>query len=411
MNNKLVGNKQYRNEGIKIMEYEIIHLSKEKWKGTIIPIRYTTDKYYVVIVNKTGKGFAIDIEKKDFAEPVTHTPEEYNYPDKLYEDHLENAYAWGVLVNDELVAAMETDQELWSNRLRITELWVAENYQKQGIGHALIEMAKEQARRQRRRAIILETQSCNVNAIDFYQHEGFTLIGMDTCCYKNNDLQRKEVRLEFGWFPKKKKRLSREEVETRMETEDDWYKVELMTQHAFWNNHHLGCDEHYLVHKMRQDKDFLPELSRIAVKDGEIIGYIMYSKAKVVDGEDTHEVVTFGPLCVEPKWQGCGVGELLLRETMDIAKNKGYKGIIIFGEPDYYPRIGFKTCDNFNITSAEGRNFDAFMGIELWEGSMKGIKGKFYESEVFENLPKEEVEEYSKKFPKLKKLRFPGQWD
>lgn len=51
------------------------------------------------------------------------------------------------------------------------------------------------------------------------------------------------------------------------------------------------------------------------------------------------------------------------------------------------------------------------MGIELVEDSMKGIKGKFYESEVFENLPKEEVEEYNKKFPQLQKLRFPGQWD
>ena len=54
---------------------------------------------------------------------------------------------------------------------------------------------------------------------------------------------------------------------------------------------------------------------------------------------------------VESKWQGCGVGELLLRETMNLAANKGYKGILIFGEPDYYPRIGFKTCDNFNITT------------------------------------------------------------
>jgi ribosomal protein S18 acetylase RimI-like enzyme len=150
------------------MEYEIIHLPKEKWKGTIIPIEYKTDKYYDVLVNKTDKGFIIEIEKKDFTEPVTHTPEEYDFPDKLYEDHRENAYAWGVLVNDELVAAIETDQELWSNRLRITELWVSEKYQKQGIGHALIKMAKEQARRERRRAIILETQSCNVNAIDFY---------------------------------------------------------------------------------------------------------------------------------------------------------------------------------------------------------------------------------------------------
>ncbi|MDF2884435.1 MAG: GCN5-related N-acetyltransferase [Clostridiaceae bacterium] len=357
------------------MEYEIIHLPKEKWKGTIIPIKYKTDKH------------------------------------KLYEDHWENAYAWGVLVNDELVAAIETDEELWTNRLRITELWVAEKYQKQGIGHGLIEMAKEQARRERRGAIILETQCCNVNAVDFYQHEGFSFIGMDTCCHKNNDLQRKEVRLELGWFPKEKKRLNHEEIEVRMETKDDWYNVELMTQHAFWNKHHLGCDEHYLVHKLRQHKGYLPELSRIAVKDGDVIGCIMYSKARVVDGADTHEIITFGPLCVEPKWQGCGVGELLLMETMNLAANKGYKGIVIFGEPDYYPRIGFKTCDSFNITTADGKNFDAFMGIELAEDSMKGIKGKFYESEVFENLPKEEVEEYNKKFPQLQKLRFPGQWD
>ncbi|WP_243156104.1 GNAT family N-acetyltransferase [Clostridium sp. C2-6-12] len=393
------------------MEFEIIHLPIDKWKGTIIPIGYKTNKYYDVSINKTDKGYAIEIEKKDFMEPVAHTPEEYDFPDKLYADHWENAYAWGVLVDDELIAAIETDQELWSNRLRITELWVAEKYQKQGIGHSLIEMAKEQARRERRRAIILETQSCNVNAVDFYQHEGFTLIGMDTCCYKNNDLQRKEVRLEFGWFPEEKKKLSPEEIEIRMETEDDFYNVELMTQHAFWNKHHLGCDEHYLVHKLRQDKDYLPELSRIAVKDGQVIGFIMYSKARVVDDAVTHDIITFGPLCVEPKWQGTGVGELLLRETMKLAANKGYKGIVIFGEPEYYPLRGFKTCDNFNITTAEGKNFDAFMGIELAEASMKGIKGKFYESETFENLPKEEVEEYNKEFPKLKKLRFPGQWD
>lgn len=309
-----------------------------------------------------------------------------------------------------LVAAIETEQELWSNRLRITELWVADNYQKQGIGHALIEIAKEQARRERRRAVILETQSCNVNAIDFYQHEGFRLIGMDTCCYKNNDLQRKEVRLEFGWFPKVKKRISREEVEIRRETKEDWYKVELMTQHAFWNKHSLGCDEHYLVHKLRQDKDYLPEISRIAVKDGEVIGCILYSKARVEDGAKTHEVVTFGPLCIAPEWQGGGVGELLLKETMALATAKGYKGIVIFGEPDYYPRIGFLTCDNFNITTHEGKNFDSFMGIELVEGGMKDIKGKFYEADVFTNLPKEEVEEYNKSFPKQQKLAFPGQW-
>ena len=98
------------------------------------------------------------------------------------------------------MAAIETAPEEWSNRLRITELWVDQCLRGQGIGHSFMELAKERARQEKRRAVILETQSCNVNAIGFYLHEGFTLIGFDSCCYRNNDLERKEVRVELGWF-------------------------------------------------------------------------------------------------------------------------------------------------------------------------------------------------------------------
>jgi nitrogen fixation protein len=62
------------------MEYEITHLPKDKWKGTVIPIGYTTGKYYDIHVSKTDRGFTIGIEKKDFEEPVTHTPEEHAFP-------------------------------------------------------------------------------------------------------------------------------------------------------------------------------------------------------------------------------------------------------------------------------------------------------------------------------------------
>ncbi|MBE5961900.1 MAG: GNAT family N-acetyltransferase [Lachnospiraceae bacterium] len=392
------------------MNYEIVHLPKEKWKGYILPIGYTTKQYYDVSVEEEADGFRVVFKKKDFDMPVTHTPEEYDFADRLYNEYRANAYAWGILEGDRLVAAIETDEETWSNRLRVTELWVAPEYQKKGMGHALMEMAKEQARRERRRAVILETQSCNVNAVDFYRHEGFTLIGMDTCCYGKDDLKRKEVRMELGWFPKRKKSVSKEEIEIRKETPDDWYQTELMTQHAFWNKHCMGCSEHYLVHKIRESEDYIPELSRIAVKDGKVIGLIMYSKAYVMDGETKHDLLTFGPLCVEPEWQGTGVGRLLLEETMDLARKAGYAGIALYGEPDYYPRIGFQTCDHFNITTPDGKNFDAFMAIELNKGAMKDIKGKFYESKDFDDLPEEEVEKMNQKFPPLKKLRFPGQW-
>lgn len=179
----------------------IIELGKEQWQGYILPIGYTTETYYDVAVEKRENGFSLAIEKKTFPQPVIHTPEEYDYPDRLFAKWWENARAWGILKEGKLIAAIETDPELWSNRLRITELWVQENFQKQGIGHALMETAKRQARQEKRRAMILETQSCNTNAVEFYLHEGFSLIGMDTCCYANNDLERKEVRLEMGWFP------------------------------------------------------------------------------------------------------------------------------------------------------------------------------------------------------------------
>lgn len=393
------------------MNFEIIHLPKEQWKGKVIPMEYTAEEYFDIIIAKKETGFSVEMEKKKFEKTVHHFPEEYDFPDKLYEDWWEDACAWGVVQEDRLIAVIETAPEKWSNRLRVVELWVAPEYQKQGIGHALMEVAKEQARLERRRAIILETQSCNVNAIGFYLHEGFTLIGMDVCCYANNDLERKEVRIELGFFREKKARLERQQVEIRKEKPEEYHQVERVAQEAFWNRHFQGCNEHYLVYLLRDSEDYLPEYSRIAVIDGEIAGVIMYSKAWVKDDEKVHEIVTFGPLCIKPEWHGCGIGEMLLQETMKLVTEAGYPGIVIFGEPDYYPRIGFKTCDNFGITTADGKNFDAFMGIELIPGGMKNIKGKFYESEVFEQSNDKEAENYNQNFPSLKKQYFPMQWE
>lgn len=197
----------------------------------------------------------------------------------------------------------------------------------------------------------------------------------------------------------------------RQENEKDYFEVEYMTKKAFWNKYVPGCNEHYLVHKIREIEDYIPELSRVAEIDGEIVGTIMYSKAYVTDGINKIEVLTFGPLCVEPSYQNKGIGGVLLETTMELARKAGYKAIIIFGEPGYYPKHGFKTCDNFGITTKDYKNFDAFMGIELVKDGLKGVQGKFYESEVFENLSNEKVNEFDKKFPYMEKLKLPGQWE
>ena len=46
--------------------------------------------------------------------------------------------------------------------------------------------------------LILETQSCNENAIAFYKKNGFTIVGFDLYAYSNADPERHEVRVEMG---------------------------------------------------------------------------------------------------------------------------------------------------------------------------------------------------------------------
>ena len=186
----------------KMMKNHIIHkLRKDIWKGTLLPIEYTSKEYYDVNMQRTDDGFQISIQKKKFMKPFMHSLEDCEYPDKLYEDWWEDAEAFGITEDNKLLAAIEICPESWTNRLIITELFVDEKLRGQGYGKKLLDIAKKITVEKNYRTLILETQSSNINAVDFYLHAGFTLIGFDSCCYTNTDLERKEVRLNMGWFP------------------------------------------------------------------------------------------------------------------------------------------------------------------------------------------------------------------
>ena len=184
-------------------EYRIQKLDKEHWKGTALPCSYVSHDYYDTSVQRTADGFEITIRKERFETPFSHVPTDSDIADKLYADWWEDACAYGIVDHGALLAVIEICPEEWSNRLLVTELFVSEELRGHGYGKKLIDLAKEITVKQNYRVLMLETQSSNVNAVDFYLHEGFTLIGFDSCCYSNHDLERKEVRFNMGWFPEK----------------------------------------------------------------------------------------------------------------------------------------------------------------------------------------------------------------
>lgn len=199
-------------------------------------------------------------------------------------------------------------------------------------------------------------------------------------------------------------------IEIRKERIEDYYETEAMTRRSFYNVYNLGCDEHLLVHKLRTHRDYLPECSRVAVVDGEIAGTIMYFKAVIHTGDEDIEIASFGPLCVDHKYKNMGIGRRLLEETIPLVKEAGFRGIVIFGEPYYYPRLGFKRCREFGLTNMEGNAPDPFMGLELIEGGLHIAGGRFEESSVCEECTEEALEELEKQFPPIKKVKKPCQW-
>ena len=174
----------------------IAPLPRETWQGYVLPFHYISRHYYDVAIDRAADDFCVSFVKKPFDKPFEYIPEKEC--DSLFQPHWEGVMAWGIIENGRLTAAIETAAEDWNNRLRVTELWIDDAYRRQGIGTALMDIAMRRAREEKRRAVVLETQSRNENAIAFYLAYGFTLIGFDACDYHNDDLARKEVRMEMG---------------------------------------------------------------------------------------------------------------------------------------------------------------------------------------------------------------------
>ena len=145
--------------------------------------------------------------------------------------------------------------------------------------------------------------------------------------------------------------------------------------------------------------------------DGKVAGTIMFFKATICTEEKETEIATFGPLCVDHKYKNCGIGRKLLEATIPLVKETGYPGIVIFGEPEYYPKFGFRRGREFGLSGMDGNISDPFMGLELIEGGLHIKGGKFKESSVLEELTEEALLELDKEFPPLKKISRPCQWE
>ncbi|WP_125604707.1 GNAT family N-acetyltransferase [Lapidilactobacillus bayanensis] len=311
--------------------------------------------------------------------PIKHlTREQWSH----YVSHRADDSAWGIYQQAQLIAVVETIPDGATNTLQIVAFEVTTD----DSGQALIDLVLEQAALENRQRIILIDP---VNR-DLFLKNNFQAIGANLVWQRPQPLKLTTLKI-------------------RQETEKDFAEVESMINQAFWNKFQPGSQDAYLVHELRQSPIYLPELSRIAVVNGEIVGGIFYSKAIIQQVDREVPILTFGPLGVAPHWQGSGIGTKLLKETLVLATQANYRGIVMTGVPSFYLRQGFQTTDHFGITLADGTTPNFLMGYELQPQGLSSIPGVYAENDFFESLSIEQADYFNERFTKRPQQWFPQQ--
>ena len=201
-------------------------------------------------------------------------------------------------------------------------------------------------------------------------------------------------------------------IKIRLEKKEEQRKVEELVRESFWNVYRPGCMEHYVLHQLRKDAAFVPELDLVMEQNGRLIGQTMFMHA-AIQTDDGREIpiMTFGPICITPELKRKGYGKILLDHSLEKAAALGCGAVCMEGNIDFYGKSGFRPASEFGIRYhgvPEGEDASFFLGKELIPGYFDGITGEYATPKGY-FVDEAEVEEFDLTFPHKEKKVLPGQ--
>ena len=89
----------------------------------------------------------------------------------------------------------------------------------------------------------------------------------------------------------------------------------------------------------------------------------------------TGRALLLGPLAVDCKAQGKGIGAALMRHAIAEATRRGHAAIILVGDAPYYARFGFTAGLVADLHLPGPVERQRFLGLELIPGALDGAEG------------------------------------
>lgn len=127
-------------------------------------------------------------------------------------------------------------------------------------------------------------------------------------------------------------------ISIRPEAPGDEEAIDAIVRDAFLQQ--FGSDSEVgLVRTMRDRGELVAEVTLVAERDGQVVGFIAFSEV-TLDGERAGGL-GLAPVAVAPDFQGAGIGGALIRDGLARATAAGWRFVVLLGHDHYYPRFGF----------------------------------------------------------------------
>jgi putative acetyltransferase len=214
------------------------------------------------------------------------------------------------------------------------------------------------------------------------------------------------------------KEMEKSNIMIRLEKKEEYQKVENLVRDSFWNVYRPGCLEHYVLHQLRNNPAFVPELDFVMLlneknnEEGKLIGQNMFMRTtiKADDGRNI-PIMTMGPICIKNEYKRKGYGKILLDYSLKKAAELGCGALCFEGNIDFYGKSGFRQASEYGIRYhglPEWEDASFFLCKELVPGYLDGITGEYATPEGY-LVDEQEAEEFDKQFPYKEKKKLPGQ--
>ncbi|NMG06079.1 GNAT family N-acetyltransferase [Brasilonema sp. UFV-L1] len=153
------------------------------------------------------------------------------------------------------------------------------------------------------------------------------------------------------------------------ETENQKAKIHQVITDAFGRT-----QEAELVDKIRNSPNFIPELSLVALENGDVLGHILFSRI-FINAPHQIPALALAPLAVKPQRQRQGIGSQLVQVGLSKCRQSDYPIVVVVGNPHYYRRFGFQKASQFGLHSSLPIPDEAFMILELKPSALINING------------------------------------